>query len=90
MDRNKFIKRLNSLKIIVIGDLMLDRYISGKVNRTSPEAPVPIIHIDNVTTSPGGAANVASNLKSAGANVELYGVIGKEIEGDLLLNHIRL
>lgn len=89
MDRNKFIKRLNSLKIIVIGDLMLDRYISGKVNRTSPEAPVPIIHIDNVTTSPGGAANVASNLKSAGANVELYGVIGKEIEGDLLLNHIR-
>lgn len=72
-------------RIIVIGDIIIDEYIWGDVNRISPEAPVPIIDIEGERLSCGGAANVAQNLRSLGANAELIGVIGKDRDGEKLL-----
>ena len=66
----------SKVKIAVIGDLMLDRYVFGEVNRMSPEAPVPILDFSSEETRLGGAANVANNIKSLGANVLLYGIVG--------------
>lgn len=69
-------------KIAVIGDVMLDRFFWGKVSRVSPEAPVPVVDIENETFHLGGAANVANNLKSLGLNPILFGVIGKDSSGE--------
>jgi D-beta-D-heptose 7-phosphate kinase/D-beta-D-heptose 1-phosphate adenosyltransferase len=77
-------KRIGKLKIIVIGDLMLDKYISGSVHRTSPEAPVPVINVNREYELPGGAANVAVNIRSLGPKVELYGLVGNDGEGKTL------
>jgi len=65
-------------KILVIGDLMLDEFLWGKVTRISPEAPVPVVDIQRRAAYPGGAANVARNLASLGARAGLAGVIGKD------------
>jgi rfaE bifunctional protein kinase chain/domain len=65
-------------KILVIGDIMLDRYWMGSVNRISPEAPVPIVDIDSSTDKPGGAANVAKNLSDFGIDTTLVGISGKD------------
>jgi D-beta-D-heptose 7-phosphate kinase / D-beta-D-heptose 1-phosphate adenosyltransferase len=85
MSISSIIKRFGELKILVIGDVMLDRYAWGRVTRISPEAPVPVLKISGENLLPGGAANVASNLKSLGASVEVSGVIGKDYEGEKLL-----
>ncbi len=77
-------------RIAVIGDVMLDRYYRGTVYRISPEAPVPIVEIDEESEYPGGAANVAYNLVMLGANPLLLGIVGKDSAGrqlrDLLGN----
>ena len=65
-------------KILVIGDIMLDRYWVGSVNRISPEAPVPIVDVDSSTDKPGGAANVAKNLSDFGMDATLVGIAGKD------------
>ena len=65
-------------KILVIGDVMLDRYWMGHVNRISPEAPVPILDVSKVIDKPGGAANVAKNLSDFGMDVTLIGLTGKD------------
>ena len=65
-------------KILVIGDVMLDRYWMGQVNRISPEAPVPILDVNNSVDKPGGAANVAKNLSDFGMDVTLIGLTGKD------------
>ena len=65
-------------KILVIGDIMLDRYWVGSVNRISPEAPVPIVDVDSSTDKPGGAANVAKNLSDFGMDTTLIGISGKD------------
>ncbi len=65
-------------KILVIGDIMLDRYWVGQVNRISPEAPVPILDVCSSIDKPGGAANVAKNLSDFGMNVTLIGLTGKD------------
>ena len=67
--------------IKVIGDVILDRWISGTVERISQEAPVPILLEHNEKYSLGGAANVAANLSNLGADVELYGVASSDVEG---------
>lgn len=72
-------------KIIVIGDLMLDRYVWGTVTRISPEAPVPVVEVANEFTRLGGAANVANNLYSLGAMPIPIGVIGNDQEGKQLV-----
>ena len=79
---------INRQKILVIGDLMLDRYWKGSVNRISPEAPVPIIDINLCEDKPGGAANVAKNLSDFGMEVTLVGIIGKDEAADDLKKNI--
>ena len=64
--------------VFVVGDVMLDKYIRGVVNRISPEAPVPILEINSTSKSPGGAANVALNLHGLKLNTILFSVIGKD------------
>jgi D-glycero-beta-D-manno-heptose-7-phosphate kinase len=73
-------------KIAVIGDVMLDTYLEGKVQRISPEAPVPIVNFEKEDNRLGGAANVALNLISLGAEVELFSVIGNDDSAKILLN----
>jgi len=72
-------------KILVIGDLMLDEFFWGKVTRISPEAPVPVLDVQRRAAYPGGAANVARNLASLGAQAGLAGVIGHDEPGRHLL-----
>jgi D-beta-D-heptose 7-phosphate kinase/D-beta-D-heptose 1-phosphate adenosyltransferase len=68
-------------RILVIGDLMLDEFLWGKVTRISPEAPVPVVDIQRRAAYPGGAANVARNLASLGAQTSLAGIIGEDEPG---------
>ena len=75
----------SSRKILVIGDLMLDEFLWGKVTRISPEAPVPVVDIQRRATYPGGAANVARNLASLGAKAGLAGIIGEDEPGRQLI-----
>ena len=72
-------------KILVIGDLMLDEFLWGKVTRISPEAPVPIVDIQRRAAYPGGAANVARNLASLGALTGLAGIVGEDEAGRHLI-----
>lgn len=72
------LEKIKNLKIAVIGDLMLDHYIFGNVDRISPEAPVPVLNVKNEKFFLGGAANVAKNLKDLGLNIILIGVVGED------------
>lgn len=82
---NTFLKKNTSLQILVIGDLMVDQYLWGKMDRISPEAPVPIVDIQQRERRLGGAANAALNLQALGAKSFLCGVIGSDIQGEFLL-----
>lgn len=75
-------------KILVIGDLMLDEYVHGRVERISPEAPVPVLNVNKSQFCLGGAANVAHNALSLGASVCLMGLIGNDYSGELLKTQI--
>ena len=75
------LKALKKAKVLVVGDLMLDHYINGSVDRISPEAPVPVIRPKNEEFRLGGAANVATNISSLGGKPKLLGIIGKDNEG---------
>ncbi|MDX2128918.1 MAG: D-glycero-beta-D-manno-heptose-7-phosphate kinase [Chloroherpetonaceae bacterium] len=81
---SRLFKSFQELTIAVIGDVMLDKYIFGKVSRISPEAPVPIIDVSSQSYRLGGAANVAINIHALGAKAMLIGVIGKDDEAQLL------
>jgi len=72
--------------VLVVGDIMLDTYLWGDINRVSPEAPVPIVEVNKIEHNPGGAANVALNLASLGCQVSLIGLIGTDAEGTILKN----
>ncbi len=76
---------INNLKIAVVGDIMIDQYFWGKTNRISPEAPVPVVDIYKEEFKPGGAANVAFNIKSLHATSYMVGVIGDDDSGKKLL-----
>ncbi len=86
MNYKDLFDKFNGLRILVIGDVMLDAYVMGKVNRISPEAPVPIVSLENEDARIGGAGNVALNLLALGANPIICGVIGEDTSGDKLLN----
>jgi bifunctional ADP-heptose synthase (sugar kinase/adenylyltransferase) len=73
------------LKVLVIGDVMLDAYIYGAVERISPEAPVPIVNVKSHDQRLGGAANVALNIQSLGAIPILCSVIGEDVSGNEFL-----
>ena len=79
------IARFAGRRILVLGDLMLDRYLWGRVERISPEAPVPVVEIERESFTLGGAGNVAANLQALGAEPVLVGVIGEDEEGARLL-----
>ena len=86
MKNKKYASILNKFpktKILVLGDLMLDRYIWGGVERISPEAPVPVVRVKDETTKLGGAANVAAGVAALGANVSLVGTMGQDQYADL-------
>jgi D-beta-D-heptose 7-phosphate kinase/D-beta-D-heptose 1-phosphate adenosyltransferase len=70
--------------ILVIGDVMLDRYLMGNVNRISPEAPVPVVLLKQSEDRAGGAANVAANLSGLGLKTEIIGCIGDDMTGEIL------
>lgn len=75
--------------MLVVGDLMLDRYLWGKVERISPEAPVPIVDIAREESRPGGAANVALNLHALGTQVVMCGLVGVDTAGAELIGHAK-
>lgn len=79
------LKKFNGLKVLVIGDVMIDAYYFGKVERISPEAPVPVVAVENKENRLGGAANVALNLVALGALPTICSVIGQDTEGDTLI-----
>jgi rfaE bifunctional protein kinase chain/domain len=75
----------SSLRILVLGDLMVDQYLLGKVDRISPEAPVPVLNASERDCRPGGAANVALNLRALGCDVSLAGLVGEDDHGRHLI-----
>jgi rfaE bifunctional protein kinase chain/domain len=76
-------------KILIIGDLILDRYIWGKVNRISPEAPVPIVEVTGENFLLGGAANVANNIVALGGHATIVGVAGNDRAGGILMKMLK-
>jgi D-beta-D-heptose 7-phosphate kinase/D-beta-D-heptose 1-phosphate adenosyltransferase len=77
----QLLARFKKKKIVVVGDLILDRYIMGTVGRISPEAPVPVVNVSGQKAIPGGAANVALNIQSLGASASIVGVAGNDSDG---------
>src|SRR2546423_7000156 len=80
----QILDRASSKRILVVGDLMLDEFVWGKVGRISPEAPVPVVQVTSETFFPGGAANVARNLREFVDKVSVIGLIGKDHGGQQL------
>jgi rfaE bifunctional protein kinase chain/domain len=89
MDYRKIIEGFRDKSILVIGDLILDHYIWGKVSRISPEAPVPVVEVTRESFMLGGAANVAHNIVAMGGRAAVIGMSGKDISGDTLLEMLR-
>lgn len=85
MTNASILAAIRELKILVIGDLMLDHYIWGDVHRISPEAPVPIVNVSRESHTAGGAANVALNLASLGVAAHVVGTLGEDAAGNKLL-----
>ena len=79
---NHILDKLSKAKVLVVGDIMLDRYWWGEVSRISPEAPVPVVRLKKTSLAAGGAANVAVNVAGLGAKPLLFGVVGKDPEAD--------
>jgi len=73
-------------RVVVAGDVMLDQYLFGATSRISPEAPVPVVHVQKTDDRPGGAANVAVNLASLGASTQLIGAVGNDAAANTLEN----
>lgn len=84
MKLERILKDFKKARILVIGDLILDCYIWGKVSRISPEAPVPIVEVTNDTFMLGGAANVAYNIAALGGKATVVGVAGRDRAGEIL------
>jgi len=80
---NDILDSFSGIHALIVGDVMLDRYVYGNVERISPEAPVPVVHVQRSENRLGGAANVALNLKSLGATPHLCSVIGEDVDGDI-------
>jgi rfaE bifunctional protein kinase chain/domain len=78
------VERFSDASVLVIGDTMVDEYMWGQVRRISPEAPVPVLEFSSRTYVAGGAANAAANVASLGGRAELGGVVGTDIEADML------
>ncbi len=78
---DELLKGFRQRRILVVGDLMLDRYVSGTVTRISPEAPVPVVLVNREQSRPGGAANVAANICALGGQALMAGIVGDDAAG---------
>ncbi len=85
----KFLENPPRVKVLVVGDIMLDKYYFGDVERISPEAPVPVVHVKRVENRIGGAGNTALNLSNLGINVDILGIIGNDEYGKELINMLK-
>lgn len=84
----KILNGFSKAKILVVGDIMMDRFIWGRVSRISPEAPVPVVVVDKETFLLGGAANVMNNIHSLGGRVSLCGVVGDDGIGQRIVEEL--
>ena len=87
MDRT-LVERFPAKTVIVLGDVMLDKYVWGNVSRISPEAPVPIVEVAKESYAPGGAANAASNIAALGGKAVLVGMVGDDPHKDILAKEL--
>jgi D-beta-D-heptose 7-phosphate kinase/D-beta-D-heptose 1-phosphate adenosyltransferase len=83
------VRRFAGVPVLIVGDLMLDHFVFGRVNRISPEAPVPVVEFDREDFRVGGAGNVAHNVRALGGTVEVVGVIGRDHHGAHLKDALR-
>ena len=81
-------KPLEDIHILVVGDIMLDKYVMGEVERISPEAPVPIVHVYSEYSTLGGCGNVVRNIRELGVRVDCASSIGIDLEGELIESHL--
>ena len=84
----RLLNRFRRIRTLVIGDLMLDHYIWGRVQRISPEAPIPIVRVTKESLHAGGAANVVANLRALGGEVTTCGIVGRDSDGAQLLQEL--
>lgn len=85
----EIVKKFPKARVLVVGDFILDEFIWGKVSRISPEAPVPVVNVNRESFLPGGSLNVANNIHTLGGTVYPCGVVGRDLEGRLLLRGMR-
>jgi len=88
-DLRALLERARGRSVLILGDLMLDHFVIGRVDRISPEAPVPVVQFDHESYRLGGAANVANNVAALGGTVEIAGIVGNDPEGSRLLGSLR-
>ena len=84
----ELLQAIAGIRVLVIGDLMLDRYISGVVERVSPEAPVPVVRVEQESSAIGGAGNVAANVAALGAACDVVGLAGTDSSGEVLRHEL--
>jgi D-glycero-beta-D-manno-heptose-7-phosphate kinase len=80
--------RFARVRVLVVGDLMLDRFVWGRVERISPEAPVPVVHVRGEDARPGGAGNVVSNVQALGGRAGVCGIVGRDEAGGELVRRL--
>src|SRR3989338_7187681 len=85
----QILEKFKSKKVLVIGDIMLDKYIWGDVSRISPEAPVQVVNVVKETYEPGGASNVANNISSLNGSTFMVGIVGNDDAKNILLQELK-
>ena len=85
----ELLKKFPKARVLVIGDFILDQFVWGSVQRISPEAPVPVVNVQRESYMPGGSLNVANNIRTLGGVVYPCGVVGRDLEGRMLLKTMR-
>jgi D-beta-D-heptose 7-phosphate kinase/D-beta-D-heptose 1-phosphate adenosyltransferase len=85
----ELVERFARVRVLVVGDLMLDQFVWGKVRRISPEAPVPVVQLTREELRPGGAGNVASNIAALGGRAAACGIVGRDAAGERLGDALR-
>ncbi len=86
MQANQIFDAFAQLRVLIVGDVMIDSYIFGKVDRISPEAPIPVVNVKRKEIRLGGAGNVAMNIKSLGGTPILCSVVGNDSDATDLVN----
>ncbi|MFH1540492.1 MAG: D-glycero-beta-D-manno-heptose-7-phosphate kinase [Elusimicrobiota bacterium] len=85
MNLNNILEKFQKAKVLIVGDLILDKFVRGEARRISPEAPVPVIEVKNETYQLGGAGNVANNIVSLGGGVSIVGLVGNDYTAEVIL-----